>query len=125
MRSTIFNSAAMLLTAGQAASCMLYVSSYSGKVHTLNLTQSAGSDAPPAMAEVSASSGCGDNPSWLTLDHANAALYCVDEGFNTGGSLNSLRTNTDGSLTSLNKAATKAGPVSAVFFGTNGLAMAH
>lgn len=77
------------------------------------------------MAEVSASSGCGDNPSWLTLDHANAALYCVDEGFNTGGSLNSLRTNTDGSLTALNKAATKAGPVSAVFFGTNGLAMAH
>lgn len=117
--------AAALLTAGQSAADLLYVSHYAGQVQTLNLTASAGSDHPPAMANVATSTGCGESPSWLTLDHANAVLYCVNEGFTSGGSLSALRTNSDGSLTTLNKAGTSAGPVSAVLFGNKGLAMAH
>lgn len=127
MRSTLIHSAALLATAAQAACAdVLYVSSYSGKVTSLNLTSATGAaGSVPAMKDIGSSTGCGDNPSWLTLDHANAVLYCVDEGFNTGGALASLRTNSDGSLTSLNKVGTKAGPVSAVFFGKKGLSMAH
>lgn len=125
MHKAVLNLAALMLANSIAAADLLYASSYDGKVTTLNLTSAAGSSNPPVMKTVATSKGCGDNPSWLRLDHANAVLYCVDEGFDTGGSLSSLRTNSDGSLTSLNKVATKVSPVSAVFFGTNGLAMAH
>lgn len=113
------------LATRQAAASLLYASSYDGKVSTLNLTDAAGSDSPSAMKIVTTSKGCGANPSWLQLDHANAMLYCVDEGFDTGGSLSALRTNDDGSLTALDTESTKVSPVSAVFFGNHGLAMAH
>ncbi|KAJ3486821.1 hypothetical protein NLG97_g6537 [Lecanicillium saksenae] len=113
------------LAAREAAASLLYASSYDGKISTLNVTDAAGSDNPSSMKIVTTSKGCGANPSWLRLDHANALLYCVDEGFDTGGSLSALRTNDDGSLTALDTEATKVSPVSAVFFGNHGLAMAH
>lgn len=81
----------------QAAASFLYTSSYDGNISTLNLlTDAAGSESPSSMKIVTTS-----EPSWLRLDHANALLYCVDEGFDTGGSLSALRTNDDGSLTAL------------------------
>lgn len=118
-------SVAVLLTATQAAADLLYVSSYDGKVTTLNLTSVSGPDRPRSIKAVATSKGCGDNPSWLQLDHSAAVLYCIDEGFETGGSLSSLRTNEDGTLTSLNKVSTKVSPVSGVKFGIHGFAMAH
>lgn len=125
MHKSVFKYTATFLAAQQAAAELLYASSYDGKVTTLNLTSAAGSDKPPAIKTVATGGGCGDNPSWLRLDHSNAILYCVDEGYETGGGLSSLRTNDDGTLTPLNTIKTQASPVSAVFFGTNGLAMAH
>lgn len=125
MHSSVLNAASLLLGTRLAAAEFLYVSSYDGNVTTLDLTSAAGVDNPLVLKTVSTSQGCGENPSWLQLDHANSVLYCVDEGFDTGGSLSSLRTNNDGSLTSLDTAATIVSPVSAVLFGTNGLAMAH
>lgn len=125
MHKSVANCAAALLAASHAAAELLYASSYDGKVTTLNLTETAGTDNPQPIHQVATSDGCGDNPSWLTLDHAGALLYCVDEGYETGGGISALRTNDDGSLTHLNTKATKASPVSAVLFGNHGLAMAH
>lgn len=118
-------STTLLLAISHTTAERLYVSSYDGKVTTLNLTSTSGSDSPQPISTIATSKGCGANPSWLLLDHPSATLYCVDEGFDTGGSLSSLRTNDDGSLTALNRVTTKVSPVSAVFFGTKGLAMAH
>ncbi|TQS33395.1 hypothetical protein Golomagni_06262 [Golovinomyces magnicellulatus] len=125
MPRSVFKYTATLLAAQQAAAELLFASSYDGKVTTLNLTSAAGSDKPPAIKTVAAGGGCGDNPSWLRLDHPNAILYCVDEGYETGVGLSSLRANDDGTLTPLNTVKTQASPVSAVLFGVNGLAMAH
>lgn len=125
MPRALLTSVALLLSASSGAADLLYVSSYNGKVTTLNQTSSVGSDHPPAMGIVATSGGCGNQPTWLTLDHANALLYCVDEGFDTGGGLSSYRTNDDGTLTALNRVKTKASPVNAIFFGKHGLSMAH
>lgn len=118
----------LLSSANQAVADLLYVSSYSGSVTTLNLTAAAGGSTVPALKAVSSSQGCGASPSWLTLDHANAVLYCLDEAVSGGqGSLASLRTNSDGSLTQLDLVKSVNGPVSAVIYGEkgNGLTMAH
>lgn len=117
--------ATLLLTVSHTTAEVLYVSSYDGKVTTLNLTSTTGSNSPQRIENIATSKGCGANPSWLLLDHPGTTLYCVDEGFDTGGSLSSLRTNDNGSLTALNKVTTKVSPVSAVLFGKHGLAMAH
>ncbi|KAM3445561.1 hypothetical protein NHJ13734_000262 [Beauveria thailandica] len=131
--------AALLLAAAtgtSAASCgggsdLLYVSSYAGTITTLNTTAksspAAGSKYPTIEA-VASNEGCKASPSWLTLDHAGAQLFCVDEGLPTpGGSLSSYRTNTDGSLSPIGKVTTDPGPVSGVFYGSkgHGFAMAH
>lgn len=127
MRSSFMQLSAVL-AAGPAAADLLYVSSYSGSVTTLNLTSCTGGSSVPPMKPVSSSQACGSSPTWLTLDHANAVLYCLDENLSGGnGSLNSLRTNADGSLTHLDSIDSNPGPVSAVIYGTkgNGLTMAH
>ncbi|KAM3511700.1 hypothetical protein MY11210_004657 [Beauveria gryllotalpidicola] len=131
--------AALLLAAAtgtSAAGCgggsdLLYVSSYAGTITTLNMTAksspAAGSKYSTIQA-VASNTGCKASPSWLTLDHDGAQLFCVDEGLPTpGGSLSSYRTNTDGSLSPIGKVTTAPGPVSGVFYGSNGhgFAMAH
>lgn len=125
MHYSTLQNAALLLAVRQAAAQILYASSYDGKVTTLNLTSANAGGSPQPIKSVAVSTVCGDNPSWLRLDHANAILYCADEGFDTGGGLSALRAADDGSLTELARVATKASPVSAVLFGEHGLAMAH
>ncbi|UNI21609.1 hypothetical protein JDV02_007586 [Purpureocillium takamizusanense] len=113
-----------------AAGSTLFVSSYNSKVTTLNV----GADAckagspVPKLQTVAESSGCGESPSWLTLDHTKGLLYCVDEQLqSSGGALASFKTNADGSLKSLAKVNTSSGPVSIAVYGKggNGLALAH
>jgi 6-phosphogluconolactonase (cycloisomerase 2 family) len=121
--------AALLMAGAAAASNLLYVASYAGTITTLDMsaTMPSGGNVP-AMKAIATNQGCTTSPSWLTLDHDKAVLYCVDEGLSTpGGSLSSYRTNCDGSLTQLDKITTTGGPVSAVIYGSNGhgLAMAH
>lgn len=123
---------ALLWTASQASASLLYVASYSGTVTTLNMTsagQASHGATVPVLKSVATTQGCAGSPSWLTLDHPKAVLYCIDEGLTTEphGSLSSYRTNEDGSLSQLDKVQTVAGPVSGVFYGKDrsGLAMAH
>ncbi|KAM3464842.1 hypothetical protein MY5147_007616 [Beauveria neobassiana] len=132
--------AALLLAAAatgtSAAGCgggsgLLYVSSYAGTITTLNTTAKSSTGASskyPTIQAVASNEGCKTSPSWLTLDHAGAQLFCVDESLPTpGGSLSSYRTNTDGSLSPIGKVTTAPGPVSGVFYGSrgHGFAIAH
>ena len=117
---------------GSCSANVLFVSSYSGKVTTLDLK---GIGAPcaggsvPVLKEIASSDGCSTSPSWLTLDHPKSTLYCIDEGLATPqGSLSSFKTNADGSLTKLDLVSTPNGPVSGVLYGPGGdagIALAH
>ncbi|KAF7560606.1 hypothetical protein G7046_g3535 [Stylonectria norvegica] len=116
----------LLAMGGYVEAEFLYVSSYSGIVTTLNLTQSA---AGRGLEVLSSTTGCGKSPSWLTVDAARQAVYCTDEGITDGtkGALSSFKTNGDGSLSTLSKVDVPYGPVCAVVYGQDrhGLAVAH
>ncbi|KAH6607554.1 hypothetical protein Trco_003867 [Trichoderma cornu-damae] len=118
---------ALLCTGSLASAGLVYVSSYSQTVTTLNYThgQNAGIQ---KLSPVAVSQGCSDNPSWLTLDEAGSVLYCLNEGLNTpNGALTAFKTTPGGPLQELGQVTTPNGPVSGVVFGNNrkGLAVAH
>ncbi|KAI1102191.1 putative isomerase YbhE [Jackrogersella minutella] len=118
--------------ASSASATLLYVSSYAGTVTTLSLTlpddDSTSGTSAATLEAISNSTGCGPNPSWLTLDYSKNFLFCLDEGL-TGpyGGVTSFFTNNDGTLTTLNKLDVIQGPVSIAEFGVggHGLAIAH
>ncbi|KOS17740.1 Uncharacterized protein ESCO_002963 [Escovopsis weberi] len=120
-----------LLGAGALASpARLFVASYGGTVSTLVIgaTKASPDCGIQQLHPTSVSAQCSTNPSWLTLDAPKDVLYCLDEGLNTvDGTLTSLKTNKDGSLSVLDQRPTLNGPVSGVFYGhnRNGLVMAH
>ncbi|KAK2590031.1 hypothetical protein QQS21_012284, partial [Conoideocrella luteorostrata] len=114
----------LLLAAAAAiqATSFLYVSSYNGKVTTLDLngarsTSGRAVGTVPLLKAISSTDGCAESPSWLTLDRAKSTLFCIDEGLTSqNGSLSSFKTNADGSLTWLDKVGTLGGPVSGVLY---------
>ncbi|KAL7937996.1 Lactonase, 7-bladed beta-propeller domain-containing protein [Trichoderma chlorosporum] len=120
--------AATLLCAGNLASAgLVYVSSYSETVTTLNYTHGQNTGILK-LSPVAVSESCSDNPSWLTLDSADSILYCIDEGLNTpDGALTAFKTSPGGTLQQLGQVSTPNGPVNGVVFGNNrhGLALAH
>lgn len=117
-----------LLCAGNLASASLvYVSSYSQTVTTLNYTHGQNTGILK-LSPVAVSQSCSDNPSWLTLDKPDSILYCINEGLNTpNGALTAFKTSAGGTLQKLGQSSTPNGPVSGVVFGNNrhGLALAH
>ncbi|TEA16855.1 putative 6-phosphogluconolactonase [Colletotrichum sidae] len=111
--------------AAPAAGTILYVSSYSGAITTLNLTLSGVNASQSTLQTLSSSNGCSPSPSWLALDHPNSKLYCTDEGLTTDhGTVSSFKTGPDGKLEQLAKVNTISGPVSAVQFGEKGAGLA-
>lgn len=128
-RNTLHKSlVSTLLCAGNLASAgLVYVSSYSQTVTTLNYTHGQNTGIQK-LSPVAVSQSCSDNPSWLTLDYTDSILYCIDEGLNTpNGALTAYKTTRGGPLTPLGQSNTPGGPVSGVVFGKNrhGLALAH
>ncbi|OLN97634.1 putative 6-phosphogluconolactonase-like protein 1 [Colletotrichum chlorophyti] len=114
-----------LLLTSPAAATLLYTSSYSGSITTLNLTLSGTNGTQSTLRAISSSNGCAPSPSWLTLDQPNSRLYCTDEGLTTNhGSVSSFKTGLDGTLEQLAKIDTISGPVSAVIFGNKGQGLA-
>jgi hypothetical protein len=117
-----------LSLATATSATLLYVTSYAGMVTTLNLTLPAGGYGSTGELEaISTSTECSTSPSWLTLDHANSVLYCLNEGLTPPGSLSSFKTSEDGSLVLLDQLDVLLGPVSSVIYGEDrdGLAVAH
>ncbi|KAI1481912.1 hypothetical protein K445DRAFT_320833 [Daldinia sp. EC12] len=118
--------------ASQTSATLLYVSSYAGTVTTLRLTLpddgSATGAAVTTLENISNSTGCGPNPSWLSLDYSKNFLFCLDEGFNGPyGGVTTFYTGDDGTLDTLDKLDVIQGPVSIAEFGVggSGLAIAH
>ncbi|CAK7245641.1 MAG: hypothetical protein STHCBS139747_007225 [Sporothrix thermara] len=117
------------------AAVLVYVTSYSGTLTSLNLTLSGDaatnstSCGPRASIQrLAVNSGCAPSPSWLTLDRPNGILYCLDESLgNANGSLSSYKTSGNGTLTQLKRIDTPAGPVYATMYGAEarGLAVAE
>ncbi|KAK3353118.1 Lactonase, 7-bladed beta-propeller-domain-containing protein [Lasiosphaeria hispida] len=107
---------------GAASASLIHITSYAGTLTTLNLTLPYGTD-PASFKNLSATTECGDKPSWLTL--VDDVLYCVDEAWGKdNGTLASFKIGPEGTLTLLNKVDTIGGPVSAVVYGDGGKGLA-
>jgi 6-phosphogluconolactonase (cycloisomerase 2 family) len=105
----------------------LFVSSYSGNITSLSLTESNGT---VSLESTFFSSDCGPNPSWLTIDASRGLLFCLNEGLTApNGSLSSFTVNRDGSLNHVKNETTISGPVSGVIYGNpagrRAIALAH
>jgi 6-phosphogluconolactonase (cycloisomerase 2 family) len=123
----LFQYAVLSALSAAASATDLFVSSYAGDVTTLSLGRSNGSY---SLNATSASSECGPNPAWLTLDVSRGTLYCLNEGLTTpNGSLSSFTINRDGSLKHVQNTTTLNGPVSGVIYGhaagDRSIALAH
>ncbi|KIH91702.1 hypothetical protein SPBR_01790 [Sporothrix brasiliensis 5110] len=125
-----FSSALALAVAQPVAAVLVYVTSYSGTLTSLNLTLTHGkansTSGPKArIQQLAVNAGCAPQASWLTLDKPNGILYCLDESFgNPNGSLSSYKTSANGTLTQLKRVETPAGPVYATLYGAGGKGLA-
>lgn len=112
----------------KASATFLYVSSYSGNITTLDLTES--SNKTYSLSLVDSNNGCAPNASYITSDLPN--LYCLGENIvGTNGTLASFKVDEDsGVLTKVSNSSTLGAPVhSTIWMGKNGtrqlLAVAH
>lgn len=99
-----------------ALATKLYAASYGGFVTSLNFTQS------NELSTLSQTTDCGSSPSWLMLDSPNSVLYCLDEAIGApNGTISTLRTHPDGTLTKLAQLKTPAGPVMSAMYSAPGV----
>lgn len=127
MRFTALNLA--LASASFASATNLYVSSYSGAITSLKLSNSY--NGSYVLEKTFSSNGSWPSPSWLTLaegskdlNSTNRILYCLDENLSGGnGSISSYGTSPSGALTQIDRHSTITGPVSSIIY-NNGTAMA-
>ncbi|KAJ6040311.1 hypothetical protein N7499_005130 [Penicillium canescens] len=100
--STVFSGAT-------SAATHIYAASYAGTVTTLSSQSKNGSY---SLSKVAQSNDCGISPSWLMLNSEHNLMLCLNEGIGAAnGSLTSFRTNSNGSLTTLDVLETLTGPV--------------
>jgi 6-phosphogluconolactonase (cycloisomerase 2 family) len=94
----------------------LYVAASDGNITTLSLSES---KHVYNLSVTSVTPECQANPSWLTLDHENRILYCLDRGSttSTNGSLNSFSIGKHGNLTRRDRVDA---PLSGVYAGIFG-----
>jgi 6-phosphogluconolactonase (cycloisomerase 2 family) len=109
-----------------ALATRLYAASYAGLVTSLDFSNST------ELSTLSQTTECGSSPSWLMLDSPNGILYCLDEGIDApNGTITTLKTHPDGTLTTLARLETPAGPVMSAMYWAPGisgrkfLAVAH
>ncbi|KAJ6149080.1 Cytochrome cd1-nitrite reductase-like C-terminal heme d1 [Penicillium samsonianum] len=99
-----------------ALATKLYAASYAGFVTSLNFTQS------NELSTLFQTTDCGSSPSWLMLDSPNSVLYCLDEAIDApNGTISTLRTHPDGTLTKLAQLKTPAGPVMSAMYSAPGV----
>lgn len=106
-----------------SSSSLLYVTSYVGALTTLNFTTDT-TTGRSSLRTVATVSSCGD-ASWLTLDHPNRILYCLDEAIHAPDStLFRYKTHVDGTVTLVDQVAVPNGAVSSVIYGAAGQGLA-
>ncbi|KAK7428118.1 hypothetical protein QQZ08_005357 [Neonectria magnoliae] len=94
--------AALGLWAPLCNAVTLFAADSGGNVTTLSFT---GAGSNYTLSVTAKTSGCEDNPSWLSVDKASRVLYCLDRGASssTSGSLNSFSIEESGALTRLGR----------------------
>ncbi|KAJ6130582.1 Cytochrome cd1-nitrite reductase-like C-terminal heme d1 [Penicillium capsulatum] len=102
---------------GQTAlAARLYAASYAGSVTSLDFSR------PDGLSTVSQTTDCGSSPSWLMLDSPNSVLYCLDEALEaSNGTITTLRTHPNGTLTKIAHLKTLAGPVMSAMYSAPGI----
>lgn len=81
--SSIFKSALVAaLLVPNVLGYRLFASHFSGRVYSLTFDRD--SEGNGTLAINSSASGCGNMPSWLTLDRTAGSLYCFDESYGRG-----------------------------------------
>ena len=119
----------MLALAATSSAAKLYVSSYTGAITTLNLTNPR--NGTYELSRISTDYHTVPNASWLQYDARHNNLFALDENIiGTNGSINSYKINpATGALKPVTRQQTLAAPVNAVLYnGANGsqlLAAAH
>jgi hypothetical protein len=87
----------------------IYAASYAGTVTSLSPRSKNGNF---SLSKVAQTDDCGISPSWLMLESEHNLMLCLNEGIGAAnGSLTSLRTHSNGSLTTLDVLETLTGPV--------------
>ena len=107
------SSLAALLLAAPASASILFATSYND--HSLNVLSLEGS----SLSVKSKSYDCGSEPTWLTLNYAKKALYCLNEGWGGNASITSYETKADGSLMEYQILPTLKSPVASLLYGPN------
>jgi 6-phosphogluconolactonase (cycloisomerase 2 family) len=110
---------AMLLAAAtlfpEALGAKLLVSHFSGSVYTLDLTLSNATSG--TLAITSKASGCGEVPTWLTLDQATNRVWCFDESWSGSGVITQYSVDANGVLTVTGSAPTPGNSVWGAMYG--------
>lgn len=124
LQSTLFS---VLLASAGANAANLFVSHFEGEVSTLSLTTT--DNATYSLNVTSSSTGCGQLPSWLTLDSDSETLYCTDEWWNEDSTVTAISLGPDGALTDTVQTVAEGGAVhNTLYSGEDGaqyLASAH
>jgi len=128
MKSTQFLFQALGFTSLCHAITMIYVSSYSGNITTVEVTPNGNRSV--LLETIHMNPGCAPNPSWLTLDQHTSTLYCADEGLSTptNATFSSFQTSPyrNGTISLLSRITTLNGGVYSKIYGSgNVLAIAH
>jgi hypothetical protein len=99
----------MLLHSYLASADTLLATHYSGSVYTLSYTPPSSTSNQHANLTIKSSTNtCGKKPSWLTLDFASKAVYCMDED-SSGHNVLATFSVTDNGATSLRTSTSTAG----------------
>ncbi|KAJ5600732.1 hypothetical protein N7450_001799 [Penicillium hetheringtonii] len=102
-----------------ALASRLYAASYGGSVYSLDLKVHEGS---PGISALSISKDCGSSPSWLMFDKENNILYCLNEAIGApNGSITSFKSHSNGSLQTIQRLNTTAGPVMSNLYSAPGV----
>jgi hypothetical protein len=111
----------MLLHSCLASADTLLATHYSGFVYTLAYTPPSSTSNQHANLTIKSSiNTCGKKPSWLTLDSASKAVYCMDED-SSGHNVLASFSITDSGATSLRaSASTTGGSVHGALYGGSG-----
>ena len=119
----------LLALAASASARTLYVSSYTGAITTLNMTNP--TNKTYQLAQVAVDNHSSPNASWLELDAKNNNLFSLDENIiGLNGSINSYKVDpATGLLKAVTRHATPAAPVNSALYtspsGSQLLIVAH
>ena len=112
LTSVLLSGAALL---PQAFAAKLLVSHFSGPLYTLDLTLSSATSGSLKIS--STAGGCGNIPTWLTLDKLTNTVWCFDEDWNGSGVISQYTINDAGVLTLTGSGATPGNSVYGALYG--------